>query len=423
MSTAAARIVVGGITTIVLTRVLGPQGRGAYAVLVTVSTTAVTLGNLSIDASHTSLWSQARIRNLAAITANSLLFGLVVGALSAAVTAVAVAIAGPAVVPVASYGVLILALAAIPCNMIVLYLNNVVTLRGCIETVNRGGLLAACVPCAALILLAATGDLTLGWVVALWTLSAALPLVVLIPATRPRLRDYDRALVRRALGMGARYHIGSTSLFLLLRADILILNALTSTVVVGLYAVAVSLVELTRVTADSIAQVLLSQQMDGDSESAAALTVRVTRLNALLALGSVGLMCATAPLLIPLVYGPAFSGSVGPLLALAPGLIALATTRMISGFLLRLQRPLLRSGTALIALALNVGLNVVLIPRYGIIGCAIASSVGYGALSAMHTAWFLRATRTPIWRLLPGTDEVRYVRARWARSALSQRAG
>jgi O-antigen/teichoic acid export membrane protein len=423
MSTAAARIVVGGLTTIVVARALGPQGRGAYAVLVTVSTTAVILGNLSIDASHTSLWSQDRIRNVASIVTNSLLFGLVVGTLSAAATALAVVMLGATVVPVPSYGVLALALAAIPCSMTSLYLNNVLTLRGRIETVNWGGLLGVCVPGAALVLLAAAGRLTLGWVVALWTVSTALPLATLIPATRPRLRDYDRVLVRRALGMGLRYHIGSTSLFLLLRADILILNALTSTVAVGLYAVAVSLVELTRVAADSIAQVILSHQMGGDGDSAAALTARITRLNLLLAFGSVGLMCATAPFLIPFVYGPAFSGSVAPLLALAPGLIALATTRMISGFLLRLQRPLLRSGTALIALVVNVSLNLALIPRYGIIGCAIASSVSYCALSGMHTAWFLAATRTPVRRLLPGADEVRYLRATWSQLTWPHRAG
>jgi O-antigen/teichoic acid export membrane protein len=345
-----------------------------------------------------------------------------VGVVSAAATALAVVKLGPDVVPVPSYGVLALALAGIPCNMTSLYLNNVLTLQGRITTVNWGGLLAAGVPCAALILLAITENLTLGWVVALWTVSTALPLAILVPATRPRLRDYDRDLVRRALGMGLRYHIGTTSLFLLLRADILILNALTSAVAVGLYAVAVSLVELTRVAADSIAQVILSQQMDDDSDSAAALTVRITRLNVLLALGSVVLMCATAPFLIPFVYGSAFSGSVAPLLALAPGLIALAATRMISGFLLRLRRPLLRSGTALIALAVNVGLNLVLIPRYGIIGCAIASSVSYCALSGIHVAWFLKATRTPVRQLVPGGDEVRYMKATLSQLTRSFRA-
>jgi O-antigen/teichoic acid export membrane protein len=413
MTTSAVRIVLGGLTTILITRVLGPEGRGAYAVLVTVATTAVILGNVSVDAAHTSLWSCADARSRAAITTNGLLLGLVVGTVCAAVTAVAVVAAGPALVPVPSYGVLAVALAAIPCIMTTQYLNNVLVLRARVETVNWGGLLATCVSCVAF-LLTLTGGLTLASVIALWTVSAAAPLSVLVPALRPRLSDYDPALVRRTLSAGLRYHLGSASLFLLLRADILILNAFTTTVAVGLYAAAVSLVELTRVAADSIAQVILSQQMGGDHGSAVSLTVRITRLNSILAVGSVGLMCAAAPFVIPVVYGTAFTGSITTLLALAPGLIALSTTRMISGFLLRLQRPLLRSGTALTALVINIGLNLVLIPRYGIVGCAVASSVSYCALSAMHVTWFLNATRTPMRRLLPGGDEVRYVRAMWS---------
>lgn len=415
MTTSAARIAVGGFTTIVLARALGPQGRGSYAVLVTVATTAVVLGNLSVDASHTSLWSNARTRDHTAIAANSLLFGLVVGALSTAGAALAVVVLGPNVIPVPGNGVLALALAAIPCNMTTLYLNNVLLLRGRVETVNWGALLAVCIPSTVLILLTAAGSVTLGWLMALWTAAAAIPLAVLLPAIRPRLRDCDLVLACRALGMGLRYHIGSTSLFLLLRADILILNALTSTTAVGIYAVAVSLAELTRVAADCIAQVILARQMDGDDAAATALTVRITRLNAFLALGSVGLMCSLAPVLIPFVYGPAFQRSVAPLFALTPGLIAVGTTRMMSGYLLRLHRPMLRSGTAVVSLLVNVGLNLVLIPRYGIIGCAAASSISYCALAGMQVGWFLSATRTPVRRLVPGSDELRYLKAMGSR--------
>ncbi|MGI8330311.1 lipopolysaccharide biosynthesis protein [Actinomadura scrupuli] len=422
MLTSAVRFAVSGVMAIVIARTLGPQGRGGYAVLVTIAATAVTLGHLSIDASHTSLWANARARDFAAIATNSLLFGVVAGTLAAAASAIAVVALGPGIVPVPGYGMLALALLAIPCNLTVFYLNTVLVLRERIEAVNWSGVLAVCVPCVLLLVLAALGHPTLGSVVGLWTLSAAVPLAVLIPAVRPRLRDRDLALARRALGIGLRYHIGSTSLFLLLRADILILNAFAPAAAVGLYAVAVTLVELTRVGADAIAQVILSEQMDGDHDIAAALTARITRLNVLLAVGSTGLMCAAAPLLIPVVYGAAFGASVGPLLGLAPGLIALSLTRMISAFLLRLNRPVLRSGTAVVALVVNVALNLLLIPRYGIMGCAVASSVSYCALAGLYVLWFRKATGTPVRRLVPGRAELRYFADTWAGWRASSRS-
>jgi O-antigen/teichoic acid export membrane protein len=410
----AANFALGGLSTVVVTRELGPERRGAYAVLVTIATVTLILGHLSIEPSHTSLWS--RTHDQAAIASNSLLLGLGAGSVFAVGAALLTAL-DPAVLPVPSYGFLLVALLAIPCNMTALFLGNVLVLRGRIGVVNWGGLLSVCVYCVTLVLLTVAGSLTLGWVITLWTVSAAVPVAIMIPAVRPRLRDRDAGLARRALAMGLRYHAGHISLYLLLRVDVLILNALTTTVTVGLYSVAVLMIELTRTAADSIAQVTLHQQMGRDHDAATALTVRTTRLATLLAFGSVGLMCACAPFLVPAVYGPAFGGSVPPLLALAPGLVALGATRTISTFLLRLHRPLVTSGLAFAALAANVGLNLALIPACGMVGCALASSAAYCGLAVLQIGWFHRVTGVSWRRLVPGRQDVGYLLRTSARPA------
>lgn len=415
------RLAIAGLTTIVVARALGPEGRGQYAVLITVAAVTAVLGNLSIEPSHTSLWS--RTRKDVAIASNSLLFGLVVGMLSAGAAAVVVAVLNPTVLPVPSWGLLVVALGAVPCTMLSQQLGNVLVLRGRIEVVNWSGLVAVSVHCAALLLAAAAGHLTLGSVVVAWTMCAAVPLAVLVPSVRPRFRDRDLALACRALGMGLRYHIGNTSLYLLLRADVLVLNALAQTRAVGLYSVAVTLVELARVAADSVAQVVLRRQMAGEDGSAAGLTAITTRYNTLLTLGSAGLLCAAAPVLIPVVYGPAFGGSVAPLYALAPGLIALGAGRTIGAYLLRLHRPLRMSAIAFAAMTINVLLNLALIPVWGVMGCAVASSLSYCALVAMNVVWFLGVTGMPPRCLIPGRDEVRYVRAAWSRVVGTARPG
>jgi O-antigen/teichoic acid export membrane protein len=414
--TCAAKFSLGAVSTVVVARALGPDRRGAYAVLVTIATVALVLGNLSVESAHTSLWSRAADRR--AVAANALALGLGMGWVCAIATAVTAAL-DPTALPVPDHALLLVALLSIPCNMTAAFLGNVLTLSGRIRVVNWGGLISVCVYCGTLVLLTAAGMLTLGWVIVMWTVSAAVPPAVAVAAVRPRLRDGDPALARRALGMGLRYHPGYISLYLLLRIDILILNALTSRTAVGLYSVAVMLMDLTRTAADSIAQVTLHQQMGGDHDSAIALTVRTTRLATLLATGSVGLMCAAAPFLIPAVYGPAFARSVAPLLALAPGLIALGATRTLGSFLLRLHRPLLTSGLAFGALAANVALNLFLIPVWGIVGCALVSSVSYCALAGLQMAWFVRVTGVPYRRFVPGPAEVRYLATVSARLAMT----
>jgi len=75
------------------------------------------------------------------------------------------------------------------------------------------------------------------------------------------------------------------------------------------------------------------------------------------------------------------------------------------------------SAISVTALVVNVVLNLALIPAYGIVGCAVASSIGYGLLGGLQVAWFLRATGLPARVLLPGRAEVRYLGRVSARSA------
>ncbi len=413
----AILMVLGALSGVVIARELQPEGRGAYYVIATIATITISAGHLSVEQAHVWLWSRAA--DPRALAANSLVLGVVVGALAALVAAVTVWVLGPDIVPVAGYGQLAVALAAIPCAMAVLYLNNILVLRSEVQVVNRGALLGGTLQCGVLLALALVSRLSPAAVIALWAVSVSVPLVVLLARVRPRLRCWSGPLARTAVGRGLRYHVGLASLFLLFRSDILIIDGLTTTAAVGLYSLAVSLAELTRLVTDAIAQIALPRQLDTDDHGAATATVSVTRLTTIVALVSVGLMCAAAPPLIPFVYGSSFAGSVPSLLALAPGLLALGATRPIGAYLLRLDRPMLGSAMAVAALLVNIALNLVLVPVYGILGSAVASSVAYTALAILQSAWFVRATGTPFRALLPGAAEVRYVRDRFARLSVS----
>jgi O-antigen/teichoic acid export membrane protein len=397
-------VMLGAVSGIVIARELQPEGRGAYYVIVTIAAITISVGHLSIEQSHVFLWSRAADRG--SLAANSLVLGSAVGALAALAAAVCV---GVLRIPVAGYGGLAIALLAVPGAMAVLYLNNILVLRSQVQAVNAGALLGGALQCGILLFLATVAHLSPSAVIVLWALSVTLPLAVLVPAVRPRLRDWDPSLARHAVGRGLRYHIGLASLFLLFRSDILILDAMTTTTAVGLYSLAVSLAELTRLVTDAIAQISLPRQLGTDDDDAATATLKITRLTTLVSLASVGLMCAAAPPLIPIVYGSSFRGSVPSLLALAPGLLALGATRPIGAFLLRLDRPMLGSAMSVAALVLNLALNLVLVPYYGILGSAVASTIAYTALAALQTAWFLRATGVSPRRLLPGRAEVEYV--------------
>lgn len=399
--------VLSGVTGILISRILQPEGRGVYSVVVMISMTTMALGGLSLDKAHMTLW--VRPENRVAVTANSAWAGMAVGVVSALVVAAGIVAGdhmGMHVVPASGLGPLAIALTAVPLGLTSLYLGAVLMLRGRTDLVNRGEFLGAVVQFGPLFLLAVTGWVTVTWVVAVWVLSTAVTVAVLYAAIRPRLRDADLRMTRRAVTMGIRYHPGLASTYLLRHGDILLLNALTTTRVVGLYSLAASLGGLTLLLTEAAAQVTLSRQMADEDDPTWAYTVQTTRISGILSLASVGSLCIAAPVAIPLVYGPSFGGSVAPLFGLAPGLLMLGATRPLTAYFLRLNRPLATSAVSLAALAVDLVLSVVLIPMAGAVGCAVASSIANATMAGVQVAWFARTTGISPRRLLPSPGDV-----------------
>ena len=411
VATKVTLLLLGATASIVVSHALGPEGRGAYYVVTTIASTAIILGGLSIDQAQITLWTHAPNRRL--VTGNSVLLGLAIGIAAAAVAAAIVIGLGQGIVPIPNYGLLAIVLPAVPAGTTLIYVINVLTLRSRMNVVNRGYLVGALTQCLPLVVLGIAGNLSVAWVVIVWSIAAAAPLAMLLPDLSGSGAVTDLPLALRTVGLGFRYHAGTAAYYLLLRADILILNALEpTTVAVGLYSLAVTLAELTKLLTDSVVQVMMPSQVEAGTARAGAITVATVRMSTLLSCGSVAVMCMAAPYLIPLLYGDRFRGASSALLALAPGLLALGAAKPISTYLLRLSRPVSMSTMFSAAMVINVGLNLVLIPWLGIVGASLASSLAYTVLAAVQAVWFVKVTGIRMRELVPGRGEVRLLRHR-----------
>ncbi|WP_347404772.1 polysaccharide biosynthesis C-terminal domain-containing protein [Micromonospora sp. WMMD1102] len=406
---AVARVLVLGLNAasgVLVARALLPEGRGVTALVIATATTTIALGYLSVEQSHVRLWAGRRDE----ILANSVLLGPTVGVLAALGSALLLWAGTWFGITVASPELLAMALASVPAGITALYLNGALTLDAQIALVTRSMLYVAVLQFGATALLAAAGWLTPGWVVAIWSASSASALLVLLARERPRLRFWNPGLARRAISLGLRFHPGSAALNLTLRLDVFILGALTSSAAVGLYALAVTVGGFARIPAEAVRGVFLSRQAEGELGDAVEATTRATRISTLLAAISVGGLCATAPVLIPLAYGVAFADSVRAMYALGPGLFLMHAGRQIGAYLIRCDRPLVVSAFPTAALGVNIVLNLVLIPRWGIVGCALAASVSYAVLTLAQVVRFCRMTGVRWRRLLPAAAEIAMLR-------------
>ncbi|MXV64111.1 oligosaccharide flippase family protein [Natronorubrum sp. JWXQ-INN-674] len=131
---------------------------------------------------------------------------------------------------------------------------------------------------------------------------------------------------------------------------------------------------------------LWSQNRHREISELASRTTRYTFL--LTAVMAVGL-AALADVAVPLYFGTEFEPAIEPLLLLLPGALGFALARPILAVSQgegTLRYPVAATGGAA---AINLALNAVLIPRYGMHGAAIATSVGYGTMFVLH-CWSAR---------------------------------
>ncbi|WP_155349570.1 lipopolysaccharide biosynthesis protein [Acrocarpospora pleiomorpha] len=388
------RLGLAAVTGVLLARALEPESRGVYAVVATTAGITIQLGHLSLQQSQIAFWPDAGKRR--ALLANSLFLSLAIGAICAMLS-----FAASLVLPLASPGLLALALLAVPFGVAAINLNGIMLLRSRQRLVNRAWVLTGLTQCVPLLVLIALGKASVTAVIVCWTLSTAAPFALLAATLKlRRLRGRIR-LARRQLAVAGRYHPGRLAFYLLLTVDVLLLNALASAREAGLYTVAVAVLSLAAAPAEAVRQLSLARQADADGDGARQATTRALRLNLLTATAVVAVLAAAAPILIPLVYGSAYTPSVAPMLALAPGAIMLALLKPVEQFLVRLSRPMTMTAISIIALGVNLVLNGVLIPQWGAVGAAVASTAAYTLVAVIELTWFVRASRTAPRELLP----------------------
>ncbi len=399
--------VLGAVAGVALARALGPAGRGRYAVLVTIATTASTVSHASVEQSNLYLWHRGESRE--ALATNSLAVASVNGAAIAAFALLLLLRWWRSAVPTADHHLLLVALGAIPFMNAAIYFNGLVLLDDRVERMNTARVLAAAGQCGSLLILWVAGLESVGSVVLVWTLSYVLTVALLLPGFGVRREALSWRGVAAAETLGLKYHVGMAAIFLLWRVDVLLLAARVSAADVGLYGLAVSLAELVYLATDSLTQVTLARQTRGEYDEAARYASTVARVNMVVGAAAMLGISLAAPVLVPLAFGHDFRHAVAPLWALAPGVVALGAIRPVGVVLVRLNRPLAISSMNLAALALNVVLNLVLIPRQGIVGAALASTIAYGALAAASITLLSRTSDVRMADLRPTSADVNRV--------------
>jgi O-antigen/teichoic acid export membrane protein len=235
------------------------------------------------------------------------------------------------------------------------------------------------IPFAVSLVVVGTGYLTGRLTVALaaaaglvGTLLALAPGVSLLwEGGRPR---FDRRVARDGVAFGAKSWVGGIALLLNARLDQFVMISAVSPRELGLYAVAASVAGASNVFTSAVWPPLMTRVGAGHTH----LLAPALRATLLATLAINALIALVTPVILPLLFGPAFHEAVAMTLVLLVGNVFTAGCGVLSAGLQGAGMPLVPSAAEGGAVAITaVGLLLLLGPLGGL-GAAIVSVCAYG---------------------------------------------
>jgi O-antigen/teichoic acid export membrane protein len=243
---------------------------------------------------------------------------------------------------------------------------------------------------------------------------AAILLKKFIPAAL-RVRSVTSNLAS-SLSFGLRGQLGNLATFFTYRLDVFVVNYFLDPAQVGLYALGVVVSESLWQIPQAAATALFPRTARTIDHGATQFTCAVVRQVFGIACITGIAMAALSPFLVPVIFGAQFSPSVPVIIWILPGTVALSVSKVMCADLAARGKPEFSSIFAVVTLGITAVLDLFLIPRMGIQGAALASSIAYTA-NATLIAITLKHQLKVRWKslLVPSYAEFALYTQLWSR--------
>jgi O-antigen/teichoic acid export membrane protein len=194
----------------------------------------------------------------------------------------------------------------------------------------------------------------------------------------------------KLLAFGLQVYSCSILLYLNYRVDLFLVRSKLDLYQTGLYSTAVTLAEILWMVPNALGTILFPSIASSSGEGRNALTLAICRSSFWMMAILCGLLALGRNLALRFVFGERFVEAGPALLALLPGILAMSLQFILGTALSGRGRPLPVTLGAALGFGANVILNLAWIPRYGILGASLASSVSYTLVTLVVLIAYLR---------------------------------
>jgi len=224
-------------------------------------------------------------------------------------------------------------------------------------------------------------------------LVAALPM---LRRTSGQASELTRKTMGDLLRFGLRYYGVTLSFQIFKRGDNFLLAYYLDLTAVAYYSVGVSLYELILTLPRAVSGLVTGETAARAKESAGEFVARASRGVIWVMVAAALVLAPLSYLVIPPIYGEDFTEARAPALILLASGVLFGFTLSLQSYFTGIGRPGFNALLSFPVGALNLVLSVILIPREGIVGNALATLLAAAFSFALFLFWFRRLSRTPL---------------------------
>jgi O-antigen/teichoic acid export membrane protein len=378
---------------IIVARTTGPEGKGIYSLIVLTCGLASVVTGFGIPTANACFAGKENDR-VDSLVRNSVLW-LIVSAAFLGIVIIVLWLTGAVEPGTLKY--VAIAFAITPFLLLTTLLVEVLHGLNRIAVYN---FILLSVPLAQLVvMLLLFRNLSLGLAVMSWALSQVIGVGIAgyVLRKHANVGSIDKALLKQALIFGAQVWAGQLIGTLSLKFDMYLVAYYLGARQVGFYSIAATLSGFLFYIPSSIAVVALPRFASADARSASAIACQGIRVALFSGVLLMILLLGVGKFVVPLLYGQAFFSAVKPLFILLPGVAVYGMAHITTAYFNAFSgKPLINTGLALLALIIDIGLNIILIPRMGIIGAAVSCTISYIVAMIVCLWIFARLSGAPV---------------------------
>ncbi len=190
--------------------------------------------------------------------------------------------------------------------------------------------------------------------------------------------SWDKEVLNSLVKIGVVYALAVVIMQLNYRVDILLLQKLSTLKQVGYYSLGVSISDKLWQLPSAIGLVVMSRSANVTDTSRLDRDVaKLVRVSFLVVFLASLVLWLVIPYLLPLLFGVKFIPSIGVVRLMLPGILMFVIVRILSGRFAGAGEPKILISLFVPVLLVNIILNLFWIPQYGGLGAAMATNVSY----------------------------------------------